>query len=206
MNNALVVGFGHRKRTGKDTASNMLLTHLAALAPDVTVEKVSFAKKLKAVSYDMFGWAGLQPGDFYELDENAHLREVVLPLVGKTPRQIWIEVGNKMREVYADIWVRNALLGPKAQIIVLSDLRYHNEAGIIEELGGFRYKLNRPGVPISNDVADVNLDNYTNWSEVIQNDGELAELSDKVLVIARTVLDELERRNASSRRPAIHLV
>jgi hypothetical protein len=187
---AKIVAFGHRKRTGKDTAGGLLRKHLAVIAPELRVEEVSFAAKLKEISYDLFGWGGLQPGPYYELPENAHLREVVLPLLGKTPRQIWIEVGNLMRQVHSDVWINNALFVP-ADIVIVRDLRYHNEADIIEAKGGDRYKMVRDGVPVSNDVADVNLDNYTKWSGIIYNNGTITDLSDKMVDLAEKVVRDV---------------
>jgi len=184
---AKIVAFGHRKRTGKDTAGGLLHKHLRIIAPELRVEEVSFALKLKETSYELFKWGGLQPGPFYELAENAHLREVVLPLLGKTPRQIWIEVGNLMREVHPDVWINNALYA-EADIVIVRDLRYHNEANIIEAKGGERYKMVRDGVEISNDVADVNLDNYQKWTGLVYNNGTIADLSDKMLDLAERVV------------------
>lgn len=185
-----IIGFGHRKRTGKDTAAGMLSKHLNMLCPALMVAEVSFAAKLKEVSYMMYGWGGLMPGPFYELPENAHLREVVLPRLGKTPRQIWIELGNKAREIHPEVWVQNALFVP-ADIIIVRDLRYHNEADIIEEKGGDRYKMVRDCAEVSNDVADVNLDDYQKWTGIFTNNGKLGDLDDKMLELANNILDEL---------------
>lgn len=184
---ALIVAFGHRKRTGKDTAAGLLQAHLNRLCPTLKVEQVSFATKLKEISYDLFKWGGLQPGAFYELPENAHLREVVLPLLGKTPRQIWIEVGNLMRQVHPEVWIKNALF-VDADVIIVRDMRYHNEAGEVESQGGLRYKMIRDSAPVSNDVADVNLDTYDRWTELIYNNGSLEELDAKVLDLAKIVI------------------
>jgi len=167
-----IIAFGHRKRVGKDTAAKFLDTHLRCHG--LRSVKLSFASKLKEVCYSMFHWAGLQPGIFYEDDKNAHLREVVLPLIGKTPRQIWIEVGNKMREVYADVWIDNALLGSgSAQLVIITDLRFANEAKKVHSLGGKIFKITRPDVPVSDDASDCALDGFTGWDGVLENNGDL---------------------------------
>lgn len=167
-----IVAFGHRKRVGKDTAAKFLDTHLRCHG--MRSVKLSFASKLKEVSYLMYHWAGLQPGIFYEDDKNAHLREVVLEKIGKTPRQIWIEVGNKMREVYADTWIDNALLGSgSAELVIITDLRFENEAKKIHSLGGKIFKIIRPGVPVSDDASDSALDGFTRWDAILHNDGDM---------------------------------
>lgn len=188
----LYVAFGHRKRTGKDTAGGLLKQQLNFLAPFLVVKEVSFATKLKEISYDLFKWAGLQPGAFYELPENAHLREVVLPAVGKTPRQIWIEVGNKLREVCPEVWVQNALFVDGADVVIVRDLRYLNEADIIESKGGHRYKMVRDSAPVSNDVADCNLDTYDRWTGIITNNGTIDDLAHKMYGLAKSIIRETQ--------------
>ena len=183
-----IVAFAHRKRVGKDSAAKYLDTHLRCHG--IKSVKLSFAAKLKAVCHDMFGWAGLQPGIFYEDEKNAHLREVVLPEIGKTPRQIWIEVGNKMREVYADVWIDNALRGtPSAQVLIITDLRFTNEADKVHALGGKIYKIVRPGVPVSDDASDCALDNYTGWDGILQNDSNLAAFHNVIKTLGEKVVD-----------------
>ena len=189
---ALIVAFGHRKRTGKDTAGQLLEQHLAKLSPTLKVVQVSFATKLKEVSYELFKWGGLQPGPFYEISENAHLREVVLPLLGKTPRQIWIEVGNLLRQVHPDVWIKNALF-VDADVIIVRDMRYLNEAGEVSGRDGLRYKMIRDSAPVSNDVADCALDEYTDWTDLIYNNGTLEELDAKVLDLAKHVIRLCQR-------------
>jgi hypothetical protein len=185
-----IIAFGHRKRTGKDTAGSILQRLLNDMAPQLRVVQVSFAIKLKEVSYEMFKWGGLQPGPFYEQPENAHLREVVLPLLGKTPRQIWIEVGNLMRQVHPEVWIRNAIY-VDADVIIVRDLRYHNEADVIDELGGDRYKMVRDSVEKSTDVADCNLDDYSEWTGHIFNNGTLDDLEEKLAYLAQKIVKEL---------------
>lgn len=192
----LIVAFGHRKRTGKDTAAKLLFAHLKRLQPSLRVERVSFAGKLKEVAYDLFKWGGLQPAEFYDSDEFAGRREVELPQIGKTPRQIWIEVGSLMRQIHPDVWIKNALYA-FADVLIVSDLRYLNEAEEIARRGGLRYKVVRDSAPVSNDVADSALEGYTGWTDVIYNNGSLEELDAKMLEIAK----EITREDVTTRNP-----
>jgi hypothetical protein len=160
------------------------------------VERVSFAGKLKEVAYDLFKWGGLQPAEFYDSDEFAGRREVELPQIGKTPRQIWIEVGSLMRQIHPDVWIKNALYA-FADVLIVSDLRYLNEAEEIARRGGLRYKVVRDSAPVSNDVADSALEGYTGWTDVIYNNGSLEELDAKMLEIAK----EITREDVTTRNP-----
>lgn len=185
----MILAFGHQRRTGKDTAATILIKHLRGMCPSMRIERVSFAYKLKLEAYEIFKWAGLQRPEFYELEENAHLRETVLPLLGKTPRQIWIEFGNKMREIHPDVWVRNAFDGTLADLQIVTDLRFMNEARVIESLGGYRYKMNRD-VERGTDLAEVDLLDYTGWTKEIDNYGSLDDLDVKIFYVARQLTRE----------------
>lgn len=188
----VVVAFGHKKRVGKDTASRLLRAHLERLSPGIRVKEVSFARKLKEIAHTLWGWAGLQGPDFYDIPENEHLREVVLPAIGKTPRQLWIELGNKVREIYEDSWIRAALLGyDDAEVITVRDLRYPNEAGGVEYADGLRVKVTNSRVPTSDDIADNALNGYTKWTNHLANEGTLEELDSLILPLAKLVLNKL---------------
>jgi hypothetical protein len=187
-----IIAFAHRKRVGKDSAAKFLETALRVGRPGIKTAKLSFASRLKEVCYMMFGWAGLQPGIFYEDDKNASLREVVLPKVGMTPREIWIKVGNKMREIYADIWIDNALCGsPNADILIITDLRFTNEADKVHSLGGKVIKIIRPGIEVSDDASDCALDGYTGFDGTINNDGNLKAFHDKIVLLSEEIISAL---------------
>jgi hypothetical protein len=188
----VVVAFGHKKRVGKDTASRLLKAHLERLKPGIRVREVSFARKLKEMAHSLWGWAGLQGPDFYDVPENEHLREVILPLLGKTPRTLWIELGNKVREIYEDTWIRIALLGyDDADVITVRDLRYPNEASGVEYADGLRIKVTNSRVPMSDDVADNALNGYTKWTHNLPNEGTTENLNDLLLPIALAALNKL---------------
>lgn len=187
-----IIAFGHRKRVGKDTSAKLLDTILRVERPNIRVVKLSFASKLKDVCYQLFHWAGLKPGIFYEDERNAHLREETLPKIGKSPRQLWIEVGNKMREVYPPTWIDNALYGtPEADILLITDLRFPNEAKKIKELGGKCIKLVRASAPVANDESDAALDGFPEWDQILENHGNMHELHVKIEALAQEVLQWL---------------
>lgn len=180
------LAFGHEKDVGKDESAKFAIQHARFSNRFKAVAKGAFADKLKQVSYDLFKWAGLQPGYYY--DENRKAREIILPLVGMTPREIWIEVGNRMREVYPNIWIDNLLVNDKVDFLVISDLRFPNEAEEIKRRGGKVIKIERPSIPRTSDEADDALLGYTGWSDTIVNDGTLAALNIKVCKIVESMI------------------
>lgn len=170
-----IIGFGHHSRVGKDTSAKFLNTILRAQYK-INAIHVSFAWKLKEVCFQLFGWAGHKPPIHYENFPEDRTR--VLQAIGKTPLQLWIEVGNKLREVYDNVWVDFALQGQPltADVIIISDVRFPNEINRIYELGGMCFKVTRSGVPLLDSPSDKALDNWTNWTGVLQNEGTQAEL------------------------------
>lgn len=198
----LIIGFGHRKRVGKDTAAKFLQTHLRIGIRKINIVKGNLAYPLKQQTHELWGWAGLREPEFYDTEEGAPLREVVLPKLGKTPRQVWIDYGNKIREIYPDTWMAYQLHHAKevikTDLLILADIRYHNEVNIIKDNGGKVYKIVRPDAPISNDVADTALDSYDSWDGTITNDNSLGafDLQIKTLIADPLIEDWNDKKLA----------
>tara|TARA_B100000700_G_scaffold325444_2_gene434174 strand:- start:755 stop:1354 length:600 start_codon:yes stop_codon:yes gene_type:complete len=184
----MIIAFGHRRRVGKDTATAILSDML--LARGIPVKHVSFANSLKEVCSDLFGWAGLHGPAHYE--EYPEEKEVTLPAIGLSPRDVWVEVGNKLRDVYEDIWIDLALNQPNLSkaVIIISDLRYPNEIDKVREAGGSVIKITRDAAPVGDDPADTALADFDNWDTIIENNGTAAEFRAKLAPLA-TVLETL---------------
>lgn len=181
----MIIAFGHRRRVGKDTATNALVDMLAIRG--IPAVRVSFADGLKEVCTDIFGWAGLHGPTHYE--EFPQEKEEILPDLGLSPRTIWIETGNKLRQVYEDVWIDMALNLPKGRkaVIIISDLRYPNEATKIKAAGGVLVKVTRDTAPVSNDIADTALATFNEWDMTLVNNGTVDELRAKMVSLANIV-------------------
>ena len=112
----MIIAFGHRRRVGKDTATNALIDMLAIRG--IPAVRVSFADGLKEVCTDIFGWAGLHGPAHYE--EFPQEKEEILLDLGLSPRTIWIETGNKLRQVYEDVWIDMALNLPISLNVIVA--------------------------------------------------------------------------------------
>lgn len=177
-----IISFGHQKRVGKDTCSGFVSSYLRVEKQVRNVKKAGFADKLKDVCHQLYSWAGLMNKDFYE--EHPALKEVVLPAIGKSPRDIWISFGNEVKNAtYRDTWLDYLLKSTKADWLIVSDMRFPNEADRILSLGGLVVKIIRRDIPHTSDAADDPLLEYPNWSAVIMNDGSLASLYSKVIEV-----------------------
>lgn len=178
---AIIIGFGHRSRMGKDTAAGFTVGYIRQTKKKVLCVKKAFASKMKSMTHELYAWAGLQDEAFYEQEENAHLRNTILPAIGKTPVEIWIEFGTSVgRAIYKDTWLRYVTEFP-CDYMIVSDVRFPNEADYIIDNGGYVFKIHNPSVEFRNSVADKALDYYSNWSDIIINDKGLRELNDAVV-------------------------
>lgn len=178
-----IIAFGHRKNVGKDTAAKFLSAHLKTTRHGINIAKAGFADKIKDVAYQVYGWAGMMPGDYYE--ENRAAREIVLPAIGKSPRQVWIQIGNRLREfIHEATWldyVRHRY--SSVDLLIMKDMRFPVEADYILANGGEVYRIDRPDQPKDVDGADDPLENYTKWTGIIANDKTLKEFYEAIVGI-----------------------
>uniref|UniRef100_A0AAU7GY17 Deoxynucleoside monophosphate kinase n=1 Tax=Streptomyces phage Kamino TaxID=3158857 RepID=A0AAU7GY17_9CAUD len=165
---ALVVG-GWRR----DAFADRLRAFLLALDPWVdTYPDVGVVRLAKLV--DAYGW------------DRAKRQ---FPEIRRLLQRAGTEAGRKV--LGAQVWV-NALMQDfdrDNEALVVSDVRFPNEADAIREAGGVVARINRPGVGPHTDPggwvheSDVALDHY-DFDVTIENDGTIAELQDKLLSTA----------------------
>mgnify|MGYP000004506668 FL=1 len=173
----IVVGFGHRSRVGKDTCANLLKGQLRLATKNKRIEKASLAWSLKLACFEIYGWAGLQRPEYYDHPDTEHFRDVVLEPIGLTPVQLWIEFGNKIREIYPDTWI-NYLLNRYASIdvLIVPDVRFDNEIDKITLAGGLVYRVLNSRAIIRNSVSDNALQGSNKFFADIHNEGEIGDL------------------------------
>lgn len=162
---------------GKDSATKFLISHMRTTGSKKMIQKGSFAYDLKCIAYRLYKGCGLQTPEFYEEDHNSRFRDIKLKNIDLTPREIWIEIGNKCRDIYPMTWV-DCLFNTHndADILVISDCRFPNEANRIHDFGGLVIRIDRPDLPHTDDAADIGLAEYDGWDYVITNDGDLNKL------------------------------
>lgn len=179
----MLVGVAGKAASGKDTVA-------AILKEKYGFKRLAFADELKRVARHLLGLT-----DEDVTDHEA--KERVNPRWGKSPRQLLQGMGEGIRRyVHEDVWVNFVLqdveLYPN---IVISDLRYPNEAKAIKAQGGFLIRVNRPGKGSktgADHVSETALDSFKGafWDHEIDNSGTLDQLATKV----REVMADLEGR------------
>lgn len=191
-----VIGLGHYARVGKDEFANMLIGHCEKMDPLLRVRKASLARKLKEHCFELYAWAGLRDPEFYETEEGAALREVVLPEIGKSPRQIWIDYGTPAvrEQVYEHTWIKYVLhSNSDVDVLVIPDVRFFNEVDIIRDHGpSHLIKVVRPGHAPGNNKPDRELLGWGGWDNVIGHYGKLDELNSWAYAYAKWLTGQWE--------------
>lgn len=173
----IIVGLGHRKYTGKNTVASLIQKTICNTHPGVSVQIGSFAAKLKDICHQLYAWDGMKDATHYEQYPNE--KNMLLPIIGKTVRQIWIEMGTDAvrNHVYDLTWVKCALYPkPEPDVLLLPDLRFKNELKAICDRDGIIVKVQRDMIIETNDVADVDLKDFVDWQFVIKNNGSIDDL------------------------------
>jgi hypothetical protein len=163
---------GHYSRVGKDSLANFIGDHLTG---KIGFKKIPLAWKLKQICHDLYGWAGVLPPEDYDRTDLEHLRDVELPMIGKTPVQLWVEVGMKMRDVYDHTWLRY-VAEVDVPVKAVPDIRFPNEFDLFHEQGAIMVKVVRPGYQPRQTEADMALIDEDRWDYVVGGTGKLSEL------------------------------
>lgn len=179
----MIIGLGHRRGVGKNTVAEVMRADMESKG--YTVNLCSFASALKATAFDLFSWGGLMPEAYYE--RNYREKEVILPAIGKSPRTIWIEIGNKMRDVYPEVWIKAALTRSKTDFTIFTDARYPNEFDAIHAAEGLVIKVTNTRAPVHDDVADTAAKEYKMWNDFIRNEGTIEDLKETMEPLLRSI-------------------
>jgi hypothetical protein len=159
-----LIGIAGKKRSGKDTAAREIKSLLSPMRIDV----VRFADPLKEFCSKIFGWTlESLDGPQKEMPDPYWAREG-RPALSR--REAMKRLGTEFgRECHPDVWIRFALLQTDlllsgnhvqavegmghgldyqtrqaAQLVLITDVRFLNEARAIKAAGGLVVRLHRP--------------------------------------------------------------
>lgn len=178
----MIIGLSGYARSGKDESANAL----AGLG----FRRVAFADKLREFLLtlnpvviggpvqslrhviDEYGWDGYKASPY-----------------GQDIRGLLQRLGTECgRELISDtIWI-NAALGEKSpgdgvnnlDNVVVTDVRFPNEAQAIKNRGGYVLRINRPGVGAANaHSSETGLDDWS-FDGIVNNAGSIADLHKEV--------------------------
>lgn len=172
---ARLIGLTAPARAGKDTVGTILRDYAA-------MQLVSFAEPIRKALRAMLGLT----------DEHFHgsLKEVPIDYLGKSPRQLMQTLGTEWGRglVNDDIWLLLAKETYSKHIannvgVVITDVRFENEASLIRASGGQIWHILRGDAPkVSKHPSEAGVAFQPALGDIqIDNNGSLAELKQKVI-------------------------
>jgi len=137
--NKLIIGFAGKKRSGKDTAASTIQEHYPQ------AERMAFADPMKECLRHLYGLTDQQL--------NGDLKETVDDAWGTTPRKLMQQFGTEFVKRHSpagqDHWVRlmqQRVAQSDSNFIVITDVRYPNEAEWVQSMGGLVLEIVRDEV------------------------------------------------------------
>lgn len=126
-----LIGITGKARSGKDTLANILVNSYG-------YKRYAFADPLKKVGEILFGWN--------EEHSDGQLKENIDPVFGISPRQFYQTFGTDFarQTISDDIWIKilkKSLI--KNKNVVISDVRFDNEAEFVLSNGGIILHIER---------------------------------------------------------------
>jgi hypothetical protein len=185
-----IFGFAGRAGSGKDAAGRIGMSYLAEHRHKSTC--LALAEPIKTICTDIFYTAfGTSAFAFHGTQKDKN--ESIEAIPGWTGRRILQHVGTEgFRHIHPDVWVLYALGKARRLIqeegykaIFITDVRFENEAQLIQEAGGVVIRITRPSV---DEGATEGIPNHASENEislispdhVINNAGTLNDLNQKV--------------------------
>jgi hypothetical protein len=173
----MIIGLSGYAQSGKDSTAELLCLNYGytrlAFADPMRQALITINPKLDSITrvsdlVEDYGWDVAK--------KNPEVRRL-LQVLGT-------DFGRKM--LGDDVWINIALSGIKPEDkIVVSDVRYPNEAEAIKKLGGTVWRINRHNhSAVNGHTSEHAMDNYM-FNYVIYNDGTLDDLSDEVFMLAK---------------------
>lgn len=185
----LIVAFGHQSGVGKNTCANIISEQLNALGR-VRVAQAAFADGVKETAYNLFRHYGMKTAEYYE--RNRAARDVPLDAIQMTPIQLWVGVGDRMRDVYRNVWIDCAIEKVKPCAVgLITDLRYRNEAESVQREYGVLVKVVDERVRPRQTAADHDMDEWQSWDWTITNNGTLYDLRRECAVLTNHLVERL---------------
>jgi len=166
-----LIGLSGAARSGKDTVGDYIVS-------EFDFKRYAFADPLKRAASEMFG---IPFEDFC----NDDTKEVVNEFWGFSPRQMAQLLGTEGgRELFRqDIWVKRAELELSLNQLhagmVITDVRFPNEAQWIQDMGGTVIHIERPGADgIVGEASHASEAGFSDElkNHLVLNNGTLEEL------------------------------
>lgn len=159
-----IIGISGKKGSGKDTFAQFLKEELEKQLGK-TVKVDSFAANLKYCCALISG----QPDYLFY---NQDMKDRKAGFLNFTNRELMQKFGDLTRSLDKDIWVKslfNKYLDNPPEYLIVSDVRFKNEAEHINKLGGILIRIESDRIKEDNHISETDLDNYSKFNLLIEN-------------------------------------
>lgn len=170
----MIIGLSGYARTGKDTVADYLVENHE-------FTRLAFADPMREALYALNPSLGLSRLSLQEVIDECGWDGYKETLFGEEIRGLLQRMGTEVgREMFGEHFWVDYLLNKALEIkgnVVISDVRFLNEAEAIRQANGQVWRVNRPGVKAANSHAsEIQMDSFDNFDVVITNDTTIDEL------------------------------
>ena len=183
----MIIALTGKKGSGKDVVADILVKKLG-------FKKYGFGDPIKNVAREMFG--------FSEEQLYGNLKDIVDKKWGIKPRDFFQKFGTEygqfifpkhFPEIFNDIderefWVKRFKIWydkvkecNKLVKVVINDLRFIHEYNFLKDVGAYIIKIERENVLKDNHISENELSNNINFNYIVENNGSIKELEQKIL-------------------------
>jgi len=219
MKNVLIV-FSGKAQAGKSTCSNLLKEIIDEKRKAELVEKEgkaytnywsdvyihSFAKALKDIATEYFGWS-LDKGLYYEIKVDGVWKKtedipsgtpVEFRVIPDKGRQLLINIGQAFRAIRPTIWVDYVINKIKShakeregQVYLIDDMRFKNELALAKTFDKcISIRVSRPSSLSIDDISENDLDD-AEFDHYIENNGNMTMLKGTLSVLWEKIEKDL---------------
>lgn len=175
--------------TGKDTAAEMIYKELVYAKGLAAVRRYAFADPIRDMITVLMGYTGHSGATALQWMQDRALKEQPIDGIGHSYRKLAQTLGTEWgRAIDPDLWVK--LMQARIQnvrfttdqpvIVIITDLRFPNEAKMVKEMGGQIWRITGRSAGISTQHASEQLVDQIECDAEIDNTGTLLELKQKL--------------------------
>lgn len=170
----MIIGISGKAGSGKNTVANIIKDRA-----NVKIYTVAFADELKKITGELLG-IDIATIERYKRED--------IPIFGY-PIRTWLQrIGTMFREeVNKSFWIsrlglriEDIIKQDKDAIIIVTDLRYLNEALYLKNIGAKLVRVLRTTDIISNHPSETELDNEDIFDYILDNNSNIVDLKQEV--------------------------